>query len=391
MGIKVGLVGCGGMGKSHLDSFIELKKAGIEFFDLVAVCDVLKGRALSFAGEMAKYQELKPKVYTDFKDMLKDVELDAVDIATDHRSHHVIGVSCLEAGAHALIEKPLAITIKACRKLIEAADKAGRVLAVAENYRRDMRWRAVKFLVDQGYVGPVQMVFVGGVGGSVGWGRDYITVGTSWRHVKLKAGAGPVLDNGVHDADLFRYIVGDVEEVYGVTKTFAKSRVSRDRLWRVMEKVEASVEDAGFAILKFNNGAVGFWAPAYWAGHGEASSFGWWIYGGKGVVKGDEAILDNGERVKVQTMFLAQADEEVKGAMFPHGFTNPVTIEIYDFLDSILSKRKPETDGVEGLKAEAIAYAAIESSILNQPVKVKDVEEGRIDNYQREIDQSLGL
>jgi len=68
-----------------------------------------------------------------------------------------------------------------------------------------------------------------------------------------------------------------------------------------------------------------------------------------------------------------------------------IAIELYDFVDSLINRRKPEVDGVQGLKAEALAYAICESAYLNQPVKVKEVEDGKIDNYQSEINKYLPL
>ncbi len=389
--VNVAIIGCGQMGSEHLRGYRELKQKKFDNFTITAVCDVAKERANDFSDQIQSFQNKKPKIFLDYKKVIEIEDIDAVDICTDHRHHHIIGNFFLEAGKHVMVEKPMGITVKACRKMIQAAEKNGRVLAVAENYRRSLDNRAIKWVIENGYIGDVQMIFSGCVGGVAPFGRDAIVIGTPWRHVKVKTGAGPVLDNGIHDMDLFRYFNGEVEEAVGVTKTFEKVRVTRDKDGNIVDHVKNTVEDAGFAILKFENGAIGHWAPAYWSGHGETTGWGMWIYGSKGCIKEQNFIGDNGMRANVVNMFLLNASQELRERYFPQRLMNSVAIEIYDYLKAIETGSKPETDGGVGLKDEAVCYAVIESAWLNQPVKVKDVEEEKVEGYQEEINESLGL
>lgn len=115
--------------------------------------------------------------------MIKKAALDAVSIVVGHRAHHKIALPCLKAGLHVLVEKPLAITIKAGWTMIEDAERSGRILAVAENYRRTPENRAVKFGIDKGVIGAPYMIFHqwDGVGNA-------IFCETPWRHMKLEVG-----------------------------------------------------------------------------------------------------------------------------------------------------------------------------------------------------------
>jgi len=385
--IKLAIIGCGGMAGGHLNACKELK-GKFDVFDLVATCDAVEEKAERFAEIAKEFQKgAKPKVFNDHRQLLDKVKIDAALIPSHHRSHHIIGIDCLLAGAHVMTEKPFAITIKAARKMIGTANKAGKIAAVAENYRYDLSNRAIKFAIEHGLIGKPQMLFQGGVGGEL----NAKLASTAWRHHKLEAGDGTILDNGVHDSDLFYYFLGEVDEVYGATFRFDDIRYRRDDKGKVTETTYNDCNEGGFAILKFVNGVYGQWGPAYWAGHGEGAGYGRWIYGSEGVLKGSDIIRADGTRENATAYFEANASDELKQKLFPLGLTNSVSLEVYGFLNCIQNGGIPETDGEVGIKALSIAYSLIESSCLNVPVKVKDVEDGKIEVWQKEINDDLGL
>ena len=101
----------------------------------------------------------KPLIFTDLDRMLAHPDVAAVDVVTDGSSHHEIATAALAAGKHALVEKPLGITIRACQRIIDAAEQSGTVLATAENYRRDPVNRMVRAVIDAGILGdPLLMI-----------------------------------------------------------------------------------------------------------------------------------------------------------------------------------------------------------------------------------------
>ena len=221
--LRHAIIGCGGMAGGHINACKDLKQRGLDIFDLVVVCDVDEIRASGFAQRAEEFQDgLKPKVYTDYRKMLEKEQIDSADICTDHRTHSIIAVECLKAGAHAMCEKPMGITVKACQQMIDVAKEHGKIVAVAENYRRGLGARAVKLALENGVIGAPQLYLQGGVGSR----DDNIT--TVWRHHKLDAGDGTILDNGVHDSDLMYYWLGEVDEVYGVAFSFAPDKYRRD-------------------------------------------------------------------------------------------------------------------------------------------------------------------
>lgn len=94
---------------------------------------------------------------------------------------------------------------------------------------------------------------------------------------------------------------------------------------------------------------------------------------------------------ELQELFMQEITPEQKEKFFPNGITNGVTIEVYDFISSVLLRSRPDVDGWDGLKALAICEAIYESSWSNQAVQVKDVLEGKVEGYQKEINEYWGI
>lgn len=383
--VKIALIGCGLRSLSHLKGLKILKRAGFDMIELKAVCDVKEERAKEAASRAFEEFGAKPKVYSNFEKMIKESSLDAVDIVVDHRFHHVVTVSCLDAGLNVLLEKPLAVTIKAGHAMNRAARENGKILAVAEDSRRTPENRAVKFAIDLNIIGNPFMLFYqwGGVG-------NRIFCATPWRHMKLEVGGGPMLDNGVHDADLFRYWLGPVKKVFAVTRMFEKERFGEDC------RIEPTADDTCFALVEFESGAIGQWAGS-WAFHGESfheCMKGKWlappqmfIYGSKGSLNNYSLATDGGSRLAKEDFVKRFSPAEE----FPRGVTDGVALEQLDFARAILEGTKVEVDGLESLKDEAVCFAAYESALIGRPVKVKDVLEQRIESYQKPINESLGI
>jgi predicted dehydrogenase len=129
--LPLALVGCGPMGRRHLRGLGALHRAGLDVIDLVAVCDLDPRHAERAADEAAALTGRRPRVVPSMDDLLVDDAVRAIDIATDPAVHHRIAVPALGAGRHVLCEKPLSVTIRGCRAILDAhaAAPAGTVLA----------------------------------------------------------------------------------------------------------------------------------------------------------------------------------------------------------------------------------------------------------------------
>lgn len=382
--VKIAMVGCGGMSGAHMRGFQALHDEDICNFEFVATCDINRDAAETRANDAEKLQDYKPRVYEDVGEMLdKEPDIEAVDICAYHRTHHNLACACLQAGKHVIIEKPLGITMKACRLIVETAKSNDRILAVAENYRRSPTQRAINWALKKGMIGEPRMLFYIDVGERLGpWG---------WRDQKDVAGAGWLLDGGVHYADMFRYHLGEAWEVSAVIKTYDQFRYRNQE--EMKDKVLATVEDSSFATIKFENDVIVQWTSVRAApGKGFNQHM---IYGEEGSIDYGANLYLRGkeEPENLNELFQESLSDEEREKLFPKGITDSVATELKEFGDSVLGVEGvyPETDGMEGLKAMAICMGALESAWFNSPINLRKVEDCLIEGYQKDLNEDLGL
>jgi predicted dehydrogenase len=413
------------MGLRHLHGLAELRRLGLSSFDLIAVCDT-RPQAAARAADMAEtLLGRRPDICSTIDDLLRGPTvrlLDAVDLVTDAGTHHSLGVTALAAGKHLLCEKPLGVTVRACRLLVDAATAAGAVLATAENYRRDPINRLVAALVQGGAIGRPFMALQESVGG----GRA-VTI-TPWRHQKDRGGI--VIDMGVHYTDLWRYVLGPIERISGRTALFeplrypAPMRASMAVFYGAMSSrapVHATAEDTAAGQVTFANGALGHWLLSV-AGHGEGY-FARRFYGSDGSIQapadrtgrpvlyagaahaqgrgadGYRSLDEAAVRSLVPTFRLDDPTARVFGAPLLASYVLPfeeidrklLALEIEDFGRAIREGLAPEVDGVGGLEAVAAVYAFFESSALGREVTFDEVAAGAVARYQHDVDLALGI
>jgi predicted dehydrogenase len=342
----------------------------------------------------------------------------AVDICADPRHHHTLAAEAFARGWHAMVEKPMGLTVRACREMQEAAARAGRRLAVAENYRRDPTNRLARALLDAGAIGTPRLAIHATVGGG-----NRILIST-WRHQKTASGV--LLDVGVHYADMLEYLLGEVESVVAETRLHEPVRVSSGTQgqptsgfyarWPLPPETTCTAEDAAYALLTFKSGAVCHYTEDH-AGQGA----GLWqrvIYGSAGSLslpndrsgrpllltqadgtrrEGEEALdLVPGFRLDPLTAALF-GGERLGRYPFPFEETDRklIAVEYGDFARAIAEDRPPEVDAETGARAVALSYALLESGHARRPVawertvRLADVLSGRVSAYQKEIDASL--
>ena len=215
--VLLALVGTGGMARRYLRAFRLVADARSRNVQLAAVCGRDAGRTAALADEAAALLGTRPQPFTDLAALAGSApHVDGAVVVTDSGSHHAVSIACLEAGLHVLVEKPLALTVRGCTLVIQAAGRHGRVLSVAENYRRDPMNRLAAALIAAGTIGTPRLMVESRTGGA----RDLFI--TPWRHHKLSGTV--VLDTGVHNADILQYYLGPAESVYGEGRLFEPVR-----------------------------------------------------------------------------------------------------------------------------------------------------------------------
>jgi predicted dehydrogenase len=414
--IRIGIVGCGRILNAHLQGYRQLLEAGFDNFRITALCARKEEDALMFRkrGEgppprppvldpatkdplaaphiyLSDFQpDTEVAVFTDYQAMIDSGLVDAVNDFTSLYMHHQVGAYALDAGKHLLVQKPLAVTVKAAKLLVDLAEQNGLTLGTFENVRQAQTVRAAHWAIREGFLGAPQMAVMGSVGGL--WSPDKIVAETAWRHRKVEAGGGGAIDIGVHAMHWVRYVMGPIHAVQAAVRTFEPVRRHRDAQGNVTQTVDANVDDTYFATVHFANGALGqlLWS---WGAHGEPLSIPGTpaFYGANGSIRGVDLVLDDGTKTTTTALFADQADAATKDAFYPHGFTDPYAIQQYDWLNAIEQGGQPETDGRVGLEDLAAAFAIIESAHLGRAVTLDEMISGEVDAYQSEINEYYGL
>jgi len=410
----IGFIGCGGMAGAHCNSLRELFEAGQKEFEVAAVCDIEVFKAERMADKFFEFMGRRPAVYADAASMLKaEKSLDSVLVITPHISHHSLAILAMEAGVNVMTEKPIAFTVRLAKKMMKTAEKTGKLLHVAENYRMALDERAIHWAITSGMIGVPRVLHWMDVGERK-WYWD-------WRdHLDIAGGAW-TLDGGVHHSDLFQYNLGSVRRVSAASRTFdsvryqkyenfddyEKARIEKRyahfRKTRSLQPVDqntlqepitATVEDTTAAVLEFENGVVGTWLVSRSTpGKVDRSNV---IYGSEGAVFWGDGVY-NSQQEQVYTMeglrkaylsSLNPADQEI---LFPFGVQNSLAIEWQQHFDALAGIRPVEVTAEVGLAAMVVPMAIYESAEIGQSVLISDVLDLKVEGYQKRIMELVGI
>ena len=230
--VKIGIVGVGKICQGpHMGAYDKIDEAQI-----VAVCDINPDR-LKDAGK--RYPNAK--LYTDYKEMIDNEELDAVDICTPNNLHSTVAIYALNKGKNVICEKPDAINALEAEKMKAAAEKSGKNLMVIRNNRYRPSTKFLKEYIKQGKMGEIYAGRCGWIRrrGIPGWG--------GWFTDKEQSGGGPLIDLGVHIIDLAMYLMGNPKPVTVSGSTYSK--------FAHTSYSKTDVEDLAMGFIRFDNGA----------------------------------------------------------------------------------------------------------------------------------------
>ena len=390
--VRLALVGCGGISSAHVAGYKDLFERGCREFVVTACCDVREESAHIRAQEIAAFQGSMPTVFVSQDEMLKAGLADAADVCVPHCFHHSAAIPLLDAGLHVMVEKPIGITVKASQKIIAAAQQNKRVLATAENIRRYLTARSCAWAINQQHlIGDVRLVNAQSISYNL---FDYDNPAFKWRGVKVLTGGGMIMDSGAHFADMVEVLFGDVDEVFCSFSAY-DNRPIKDA--PIIGDTHADVEDTWHATIRFKSGLDIVWVHSrslygepvntanYYGSSGTMRALG---YAFHPFQNGGTALLADGTEVtneQIQASYLASLTDAEKAHLFPYGSTDGFAIEVWDFVNAIRMGRKPEMDGTDGLRAKALCECCYESSVAGKPVKFEDVVSGKIDAFQKPI------
>lgn len=378
--INIGLIGAGFMGKAHAVGYANMPK----FFWPSPAMPVFK-TICDINPEIAKESQIRfgfEKYTTDWRDIINDPDIDAVSICTPNDSHAEIAIAALKAGKHVLCEKPISNSSEDAQAMADAAEavKADGVISMcAYQYRRIPALEMAKKFIDEGSLGTILNVRATYL---QSWSADPASP-LSWRFKKSIAGAGTVGDIATHVIDISQFLAGDIAEVVSTVKNYIPERPVQEggvdllgtvKLGTEVKKAAVDVEDEGLFLVKFKSGAVGS-IEATRNAWGRNNFITVEVHGTEG------SVYFNYERLnEIQVCFAKDPDDRrgfktiYTGPAHFHGdvtwnipgmnigYGELKTIEIYEFVKSIIEKNQPSTSFAVGNQVDKVCAAVMKSS-----------------------------
>ena len=339
--LSFAIIGCGRISHKHIEALADNFKEA----DLVSVCDIIPEKMdkdveeyYDFMKQRGINLDKKINKYTDYKEMLKREDIDAVSICTESGHHAVHALYCLNAGKHVLVEKPMALSLNDADKMIKLSREKNLKLGICHQNRFNSPIQKLRRAVEEGRFGRI----INGTA-RILWNRndDYYKQ-APWRGTKALDG-GTLMNQCIHNIDLLQWMMGsEVERIHCERGTFLRN---------------IEMEDFGAILIRFKNGSIGIVegsACVYPKNLEETLS----IFGEKGtVVIGGLAVN------KIKTWQFADErdyDKEDENTEIDSVYGRGHTPLYKNFIDAVNENKEPLINGEEGRKALKIILEAYE-------------------------------
>jgi len=332
--IKIAVIGTGRMGSVHVRNLVHL----IPEADLVAICDLRLDVAKAIADELGIQ-----RVVRDYHELLVDADIEAILIASSTDTHAFMIKDVAASGKHIFCEKPLALDLAQIDEALAVVEKSGIKLQVGFNRRFDKSFQRVHEIVSSGEIGRPCILRI--------TNRDPLPPLIEFARVS----GGMFLDMTIHDFDMARFQVGEVEEVYAIGNVLVAP-----------ELAGLGDVDTNIVTLKFANGAVGAIDNSRQAVYGYDQRL--------------EVFCSNGTAMaenEAENTVLKGNETGFHSARPPYFFMQryaPCYVdEVRQFLQCIRDDRPTPTTGFDGRMAVVLGFAAWKSFRENRPVKISEI------------------
>ena len=355
--LRIGIIGCGGIANGkHLPSLKALDRA-----DIVAFCDLIEERAQKAA---QTYGTPDAKVYTDYKELLKDETIDVCYVLTPNRSHADISIDAMHAGKHVMCEKPMAKTAADARRMVAAAKETGKKLTIGYQHRQKAASKYMKQVIERGDLGEIYYAKAFAIRrrGTPNWGvflNEY------------EQGGGPLIDIGTHSLDLTLYLMNNYKPRMVVGTRYKKvENPECGNPWGGWGPDEnKTLEDAAFGFIVMEDGST-ITLEATWALNTdepipEGSCR---LCGSKAgaLVKSNDVIINKGEFDRLLTI---TPDMKAGGVAFYDGVQDtPPISEQRQWLDAIENDTDPTVLPEQACVVSEILEAIYTSAKTGEPV-----------------------
>lgn len=344
MAVRVGIVGCGKIARTHAEALSKL-----EIADFVACCDMDLARAEALAGEFGA-----ARATDDLAGLLASGEVEAVHVCTPHPIHERVVIAAAEAGVHVLCEKPIAITLGEADRMIAATDAAGVKFGMIFQRRFWPAAQRIRAAIDDGKIGTPTL---GECFGHI-WRPEAYFQSDPWRGTWATEGGGVLMNQVVHAIDQFLWYMGTPVEVTG-------------RIATLKHGAYIDVEDTAVATVVFESGALG----TIQAASTVQPNFGFRVavYGDAGAAV---SVWERSEGLQgVNDVWTVAGEEDLREQWEAQdtghsGFPGFHALQIQDFLEAVRDDRAPAVTGRDGLRSLEVILAIYESSRTGQAVRL---------------------
>ena len=345
--LRVAIVGCGGISDLHVRTFKKYPDV-----EVIAAVDIRPERL-----EWIRKTHGIAQTFSDWKQMLRKVRPDAVDVCTPNGVHSPAVIDALNAGAHVSTEKPMAMSPKECEKMIAAAAKHKRKLAVGFQYRFHPSTRFLSNAREEGEFGKVMFVKCQALRrrGIPNWG----VFGQ-----KELQGGGPMIDIGVHVIEMAHYVMGSPKPVAasGNTWTYMGNKPSDvASMWPGWDYKTYTVEDLAIGQIRFDTGAI-LQIEASFVAHIEKDIWNFTLMGEKGGCTWDPAAVFTdraGHMTNYSPTYLGDGS-----------FDKLFDYKLRNFVDACLYNKPLEAPGEAGLAVQKIIDGVYRSAAAGKEVKI---------------------
>lgn len=338
--VRLGLIGCGGFAGTHLAQLELVKNV-----EVVALADSNPDHL------QEKSEEFGIKdTYLDYRDLLAREDIDAVSLPIPDQLHCQVTVDALRAGKHVLCEKPMALDLSECKKMVQVAKETGKQLMVGQIGRYSPAFAKAEQLIDDGVIGEVYFIEseyahdYSGIGGAGGW--------------RVTPEREPIIGGGCHAVDLIRmFMKENPQEVFAYANNKAL--------------IGWPIHDCTIAVMKFPSGAIGKVMTS--TGCKRKYTMRTVVQGTKGTIIVDDSLpyvslFEDHFSDKAEFMGMAQRVVEMRLPVSVN--THNFAAEAQEFCDAILADIPVRCSGVEGASTVAVCTAIVDSFKSGEKVTV---------------------
>lgn len=365
--LQIGIIGCGGIAnQKHLPAL----KNQADKCEIAAFCDIEIERAQKAAEE---YGTEGAGVYTDYRELLKDPEIDVVHVLTPNVAHSEITVKAFEAGKHVMCEKPMAHNTEAAEKMMDAWKKSGKKFTVGYQNRFRQDTMTLHKACEEGALGDIYFSKAHAVRR-----RAVPTWGVF--PDKSKQGGGPLIDIGTHALDITLWCMDNYKPVSVMGSVFEKlghlPEATEGNLFGPWDPETYEVEDSAFGYIKMENGATIFLEAAWALNVRESREAATTLCGTKGGAEIIGGMSNSGYELVFNKTSYGKLTEETLSASGSvaffegNGGMEPKDLECAQWLDAIINDKEPLVKPEQAFVVTQILDAIYRSSAEGREIKL---------------------